>query len=120
MNKRIKKILAVADDCDYKKLSIEDLLHIKEYINNLEDGNKSLLEHIDYMQENNNKLIDIVLYKQKELEICVDEIERLNNIIKEVREYIEKHIHTLGPKVIPSVDFNFRTLLDILYKENKQ
>jgi len=36
MNKKIKEILEIQEDIDYKKLSIEDILLLKEYITNLE------------------------------------------------------------------------------------
>lgn len=36
MNKTIKEILEIQEDIDYKKLSIEDILLLKEYIEKLE------------------------------------------------------------------------------------
>ena len=69
-------------------------------------------------------LINITNFNQKLLELNIkysEEIERLNNIIKEVREYIEKHICTDSeyPYYMEMASEDYNELLEILDKVNK-
>ena len=44
MNNEIKKILKIEVDCDYKKLSVDEISILEDYITNLQEENKRLIE----------------------------------------------------------------------------
>lgn len=41
MNNKIKEILEIQEDSDYKKLSIEDIMLLQDYITNLQEENQN-------------------------------------------------------------------------------
>ena len=54
MNNEIKEILEIQEDVDYKRLSIEDIMLLKDYITNLQEENNILRQNA----EHNDKVVD--------------------------------------------------------------
>lgn len=71
---------------------------------------------IDYLQKELEKALDDISYYKIRIERLNNQLQQKENIIKEVREYIEKHIvmFKCGNMLI---DINVDELLEILDKE---
>ena len=80
-----------------------------EYADFLESG-----AYVKKLEETYNRYLDI---RDKKLVEFMEENKRLHSIIKEVREYIEKHIAMFKNGDV-LVDMNIDELLEILDKEN--
>ena len=80
-----------------------------EYADFLESG-----VYVEKLEETYNRYLDI---RDKKLVEFMEENKRLHSIIKEVREYIEKHIAMFKNGDV-LVDMNIDELLEILDKEN--
>ena len=76
----------------------------------------SKLQLIGKIAEANNKNLELI----EELNDREDEIERLNNIIKEVREYIESKVISSNEVIDQLRKSEIREVLEILDKENKK
>lgn len=72
-----------------------------------------VLEHCEVLTGGKSSGKTLKLIKQQE-----EEIERLNSIIKEVREYIEEH-QCCGGKINVMTLTEYKELLQMLDKENK-
>ena len=70
MNEEIKEILELQIDCDYKRLSVDEIITLKDYITNLQEENKELGRY--YTRANNEFL-------------------ELNKRIKKATKYIKEH-----------------------------
>ena len=86
------------------KLSISDYMKVTKEISDLE-------MEIDRLTENNLSMQGEMARTWKKAEEKDKEIERLNSIIKEVREYIEKNTDNTNFLEVPS-----KELLEILDK----
>lgn len=84
-------------------------------IENIEQAKERFKEIVDFYKlndENNYDYSDDVLISMK---LVLEEIERLENIIKEVREYIEERYQVKGTMVYDSPIYH-KDILEILDK----
>ena len=89
--------------------------NIEEERCKLHNANELLENAIDTLRKRNEEIYEGFMATTEELCEATKEIERLNNIIKEVREYIEK-VETLA--MVDKVNiFSMSTLKTILDKE---
>ena len=80
-----------------------------------------IIEQCNELLEDKWYYLQTIELTKEEVKVLLEEIERLNNIIKEVREYIEKHIWTDSeyPYYMEMASEDYDELLEILDKENK-
>ena len=102
---------------DSKEIDVSDLIY-KDYIEfefgNYEDDDYATLPYKDFKFFINDYSITIYSPQMKELE---NQLQQKENIIKEVREYVNKMwLVKLTPDTVSQTKFE---LLEILEKENK-
>lgn len=80
---------------------------------------KDLNEVLNYMKqyvEDKYKHVSEPMLNYKDLQLVLEEIERLHSIIKEVREYIETHLGNNFKTEFDYITTNPQELLEILDK----
>lgn len=60
MNNKIKEILSFKEDADYKRLSIEDILLLKDYIINLQESEAYYYGQYKDYKSRNEKAIEYI------------------------------------------------------------
>lgn len=99
MNKKIKEILEIQEDIDYKKLSIEDIMFLQEYITDLE---KCYCNRTDCSGRIKNS---------KKFDSLQQRIDKAIEYIKENSAFLEDDEYEV---------FNKKELLDILQGSDKE
>lgn len=90
MNKKIKEILEFKEDADYKRLSIEDILLLKEYITNLQEKLKSIKENykiqLEYDKDLEKRFNSLLEAHKKCDELEQEKQERIDKAVELVKE----------------------------------
>ena len=88
MSEEIKEILDFKENADYKRLSVDEIITLRDYITNLQEENKELKEDKSKMFETavkrNNQLLD-------RIDKAIEFIEE-HNIIGTNKEYLPSGI----------------------------
>ena len=78
MNNEIKEILEFKENADYKRLSVDEITILEDYITNLQEEN----EHLDKVNCHLRKKINNDIYKSRN-EKAINEVIRILQIILE-------------------------------------
>lgn len=93
---KIKEILDFKEDADYKRLSIEDILLLKECITNLQEDLKYQKEMYDEYCDKHTKLMQEYSNLKKENEILNKGIEYAKRIEKNYKTRFDKAIEYIN------------------------
>lgn len=66
MNNEIKEILEFKEDADYKRLSVGEIIVLRDYITNLQDRIDKTIEYINTHYVNGDDLLDILKGEENE------------------------------------------------------
>ena len=121
MSEAVKEILELKEDCDYKRISVDEILVLKDYIQELEKYSDDDMEIMNKQDELILDLHNQLIEKERKINELQDKNERLHNIIKEVREYAKEHIRIDDeyPDYMEMLIEEYDKLLEILDKEGK-
>lgn len=99
MSEAVKEILELKEDCDYKRISVDEILVLREYIEELEEYidddieiRKGLIDRINRQQERIDKAIEYIkqeswfCYKDNEEVIGTTPINKLLEILGDKNE----------------------------------
>lgn len=75
-NVEIKEILNFKEDADYKRLSVDEITILRDYITNLQEENDELKEQCKQWKENHKA-------------VCIQRDNILNNTVKDIEEQID-------------------------------
>ena len=112
MSEAVKEILELKEDCDYKRISVDEILVLRDYITNLQEENKEAHDFDETMKDIKENLIARIqrqeceihnlkaklemyengVYFSSENDELQQRIERLNNIINELEKWLEEQI----------------------------
>ena len=119
MSEAVKEILELKEDCDYKRISVDEILVLKDYIQELEKYSDDDMEIMNKQDELILDLHNQLIEKERKINELQDKNERLHNIIKEVREYIEERRKYKGePFYLDEIQTEI--VCEILDKEGKE
>lgn len=107
MSDEIKEILDFKENADYKRLSVDEITILKDYITKLQEENKKLKEII---KDN------IILVKDENgnyQECSINPLDYKSRCEKAI-EYIKQYTDKLKTIRVPKIDFNYNNLLNIL------
>ena len=95
----IKEILKIETDCDYKKISVDEIAILENYITNLQEENEKLEDVIKKdRQFYNNRLLDYIEYKRR-IDKAIEYIKTCNPNVDLDSEFLEEsYISNYGAK----------------------
>ena len=94
MSDEIKEILEFKENADYKRLSIDEIKCLDDYITNLQKENKNLTKAIELnrvreLHEENERLKELINQHEEEHTTTFEEWKRDIKAFEELEKYIE-------------------------------
>ena len=95
MSEAVKEILELKEDCDYKRISFDEILLLRDYITNLQEENEHIKvnnkETLDSFDETMKDIKDNLIARIQRQECEIDNLKKENERLRKELELCKKN-----------------------------